>query len=71
MTANDLQTMVSISIHSPREGRDGYGLNTGVFAVKFQSTRPVRGETIWRQPSRGRRIFQSTRPVRGETDRAS
>ncbi len=34
-----------ISIHAPREGRDGISRVTGTFRCLFQSTRPVRGAT--------------------------
>ena len=57
-----------ISIHSPRAGRDAFSSSKLWQLVKFQSTRPVRGET----PDGGYGyiepfLFQSTRPVRGET----
>ena len=35
-----------ISIHSPREGRDGNGDLDNLMRDVFQSTRPVRGETF-------------------------
>ena len=56
-----------ISIHSPRAGRDLPFLSGFAQTTIFQSTRPVRGETLshvlWHVPL----LFQSTRPVRGET----
>jgi len=35
---------------------------------KFQSTRPVRGATVYKGLDTSSDVFQSTRPVRGATD---
>ena len=37
-----------ISIHAPHTGRDGHRPILGVTYVQFQSTRPIRGATIYR-----------------------
>ena len=57
----------SISIHSPRAGGDEFIIDKGRVSYLFQSTPPVRGETIWNKGFRYPGRFQSTPPVRGET----
>ena len=57
-----------ISIHSPRAGRDDIDNCPKNTKELFQSTRPVRGETMYYDDFLTLpKEFQSTRPVRGET----
>ena len=62
-----VRARVIISIHSPRAGRDPCPVGLGVPSCEFQSTRPVRGETVHSKIYLQAKRFQSTRPVRGET----
>ena len=65
---NEMQTYNStISIHAPREGRDGLREIKAAQEDIFQSTRPARGATpVTRSVLRVEK-FQSTRPARGAT----
>ena len=59
---------VQISIHAPREGCDREEAERRLWALKFQSTHPVRGATLillTYMYESGQ--FQSTHPVRGAT----
>ena len=56
-----------VSIHAPHAGRD-LGQYLGLAdALKFQSTRPMRGATTQSGKEFGPEAFQSTRPMRGAT----
>ena len=37
----------AVSIHAPREGRDGRPRNRRITSLTFQSTRPVKGATVF------------------------
>ena len=56
-----------ISIHSPHAGRDQRDADQRIHYQKFQSTLPMRGETIFHFFQIFQSIFQSTLPMRGET----
>ena len=57
-----------ISIHAPHTGRDRWTDRPQPVPCGFQSTRPIRGATLFRLSRFLRcRIFQSTRPIRGAT----
>ena len=59
---------IFISIHAPREGRDGEPSTYTAAVETFQSTRPARGATSDAATAQVMRaIFQSTRPARGAT----
>ena len=62
--------MSEISIHAPREGRDGVIVKSDPSKFTFQSTRPARGATLAGEPvTYARAVFQSTRPARGATSK--
>ena len=50
--ANPQVNHKNISIHSPRAGRDSRNCTVNNVLIKFQSTRPVRGETMFSTPIR-------------------
>ena len=56
-----------VSIHAPREGRDNAIAIYYAPALRFQSTRPVKGATHAQIIVGSPRRFQSTRPVKGAT----
>ena len=59
---------IPISIHAPREGRDGRARWYTIPKSVFQSTRPARGATPYNSPAGlFYKPFQSTRPARGAT----
>ena len=59
---------VLISIHAPREGRDGIAVRfLDLSDYQFQSTRPARGATPMVDVLPAHVRFQSTRPARGAT----
>ena len=64
-------TLMHVSIHAPREGRDVNVRVQGEREHWFQSTRPVKGAT-WLQAAHEKltALFQSTRPVKGATARS-
>ena len=62
----DADTMIAISIHSPRVGRDEWRLDKEA-VFQFQSTLPAWGETAGRTIWYGIKQFQSTLPAWGET----
>ena len=57
----------TISIHAPHTGRDFVPLGTAASVGVFQSTRPIRGATKWKNGQLLTHTFQSTRPIRGAT----
>ena len=59
---------VQISIHAPRAGCDNGFASTVSVMVRFQSTHPVRGATIFLHSLLCETEFQSTHPVRGATN---
>ena len=62
------QSANSISIHSPLAGRDRELQWFCAQYRRFQSTRPLRGETFTANSTTpSSPLFQSTRPLRGET----
>ena len=63
-----MRTIIWISIHSPRMGRDE-SISRSLFARKFQSTLPAWGETRLVSRVRHQIRFQSTLPAWGETSR--
>ena len=60
-----------VSIHAPREGRDVYFQSRTWGAPVFQSTRPVKGATLYEVAVEAAYWFQSTRPVKGATAAAA
>ena len=56
-----------ISIHAPHAGRDRRPAAATQSSTRFQSTRPMRGATLFNVNAEGVCIFQSTRPMRGAT----
>ena len=56
-----------VSIHAPHAGRDLCYQCHNVSPLVFQSTRPMRGATIYRRIQEAAEQFQSTRPMRGAT----
>jgi len=62
-----LVTSPGISIHSPHAGRDYWGTDTIYSFFSFQSTLPMRGETLLSAACKTGHGFQSTLPMRGET----
>ncbi len=62
-----LRDIIQISIHAPREGRDGLYYKPDCGSKEFQSTRPARGATAVKSVRPTLDIFQSTRPARGAT----
>ena len=56
-------TYGKVSIHAPREGRDSKSASLRCTAMRFQSTRPVKGATRCAHPPRpGRRGFNPRAP---------
>ena len=57
-----------ISILAPLAGRDSSRSAARAKALEFQSSRPLRGATLWpRAITSGQNKFQSSRPLRGAT----
>ncbi len=67
--APEEQPEVSISIHSPHAGRDLSAASRYPTPSLFQSTLPMRGETIDLALMLRYVRFQSTLPMRGETEK--
>ena len=61
---------MQISIHSSHTGRDGAKMEKTVLATAFQSTLPIREETVARHSRAPPIEFQSTLPIREETRQA-
>ena len=68
MVHNRLDKLFVISIHAPREGRDGGGASGGcaIFAISIHAPREGRDRYSERYLPLGDE-FQSTRPARGAT----
>ena len=60
-------TIIDVSIHAPRVGRDQRRDDLDAADVMFQSTRPVWGATSNYRIGVEMVVFQSTRPVWGAT----